>query len=256
MNTLFEKIKKPEEVNQPKEIRKIISLNFLRRLRVIFRSAFVNAEGNYRAKRIVLILHGSLGLVLLLGIMVMVRSENADIFNLSQHDTQQSKIILNQLGDIHGQLTRLASSPQNSKEFKQALLNVSADAAYIKKTVLAEEETIQQLSHQVLSLHQAMDEEMSDLKTTLTNPGNKHYLDAKVLPFHVISIDVMSQQPFVSVDYDHRILPLTLGDSLAGWQVTEADYALDEVEFKYIGKNNKNNSNNNRNLNHYVKVLL
>ena len=73
--------------------------------------------------------------------------------------------------------------------------------------------------------------------------GSKAYLDAKTLPFQVISIDVMAEQPLVSIDYDHRRMPLSRGDTLAGWQITEADYASSTVEFK-------------NNQDQYVKVSL
>ena len=54
---------------------------------------------------------------------------------------------------------------------------------------------------------------------------------------------MLAEQPFISVDYAHHITPLTMGDSLAGWIMTTADYEKGCVEFK----NAKNQ---------YVKVLL
>ncbi len=65
---------------------------------------------------------------------------------------------------------------------------------------------------------------MLDLKKSVSSSlGNKEYLDSSLLPFQVISIDVIGGEPYISINYADHISPLGVGDLLVGWRVTSAD---------------------------------
>src|SRR5262249_24119558 len=68
-------------------------------------------------------------------------------------------------------------------------------------------------------------------KILASNPA-KQYIDAKLLPFQVISVDVIADQPFVSVAYGDLRAPLGIEDSLAGWKSVSADFTRLEAEFE------------------------
>ncbi len=103
----------------------------------------------------------------------------------------------------------------------------------LKPTLETMEKNMEDLQGNLSSMKDDMDIQMSDLKKAVnSNPNMKQYLDAKELPFKVISIDVLDQQPFASVNDDDHISPMAVGDALAGWQLEKADYATATAEFK------------------------
>lgn len=136
-------------------------------------------------------------------------------------------VLLGQLGDIHTQLDKLTVNAPDSGA-QPELLKISNELVDVEKNVngVAKSAELQKIMAD-------MDLHFNDLeKTVATSSNSKQYLDVKALPFTVIAIDVISQQPFVSVDYDHHVTPLGVGDSLAGWKVVDANYGAVEVEFK------------------------
>lgn len=187
-----------------------------------------------------------LGFILLLAIFLLVHYQNRSVANLANIENKQTTVILRQLDDMNGQLQQLSASPENSKEFQTALVNMVSDLSSIKKSVndLAKTSDIQKVSNQIITMKTDVDSQMDDLKKELAESSNsKQFLDPKVLPFHVISIDVLSEQPFISIDYAHHITPFAVGDSIAGWRIVAADYSAAAVEFK-------------NDHNQYVKVQL
>ncbi len=188
-----------------------------------------------RSKWILLSLGAVIGFLLLLIILFAVHQQSNDVTNLTLSQNKQTLTILNQLSDINNQLQQLTSSPQNSQSFKIALTSISNDLSSIQKSVneLAKTSDVQKVSSQLASMQNDVDAQMLDLKKAVASSNDsKQYLDAKVLPFHVISIDVISQQPFVSIDYASHITPLAVGDTVAGWKIAAADYDAAQVEFK------------------------
>jgi hypothetical protein len=158
------------------------------------------------------------------------------------HEHRVNKDLLNQANAMEIQLTQLNNTNPSTDAFKTSLSHISDDLNSIKseENLSAKSGDIAKISAQINIIKQNIDE----LKKLVVDNGNgKEFIDAKVLPFQVMSVDVISQQPFVSIEYDHHITPLGVGDTISGWQITDADYANSQVEFK----NNKNQ---------YVKVNL
>jgi len=188
-----------------------------------------------RSKWIMLSIGAITGLLLWLIILFAVHQQNNGVSDLRLTEKQRAITILSQLSDINNQLQQLASNPQNSQSFKTALTHISSALSSFQKSLneLAKTNDIQKVSSQLTSMQNDVDAQMLDLKKAIASSNDaKQYLDAKVLPFHVISIDVISQQPFVSIDYANHITPLAVGDTVAGWKITAADYDAAQVEFK------------------------
>jgi chaperonin cofactor prefoldin len=226
-------IAKPNVEDNKKNLH-VFSLNYFLRL---FRL-------NSKNKKVISAYTSGLGLILLIVIIFLIHHVTSSVSSFAVDEKSQTQTIVAQLSDVNKQLQTLSSSSQDTNEFREALAKVSKDVSVIGKTVgnLAKASDVREVSSEISSMHSDVDEQMLDLKRVVAN-SSKGYLDPKVLPFHVISLDVISEQPFVSIDYDHHLTPLTIGDSMAGWQITSADYSSGEVEFK-------------NDHNQYVKVLL
>lgn len=160
------------------------------------------------------------------------------VFTFLQHQNQQAQLVhlerqdnLNlvvELREMRDQLHEIASGTQSSPELQPLLAKLSTEMADMEKnmTDVAKSADIQKMAVQ-------LDEHLSHVEKAVSASGQaKQYVDAKNLPFQVVAIDVIAQQPFVSIDYDHRVTPLGVGDSLAGWKVVRADYGAFEVEFE------------------------
>jgi hypothetical protein len=154
---------------------------------------------------------------------------------LATTQNKRSESMLHELNDISAQLQQISQSPSESKVHGLALKEIQKNVADIQKSIaeIAKTSDIQKVSNQITSIKDDVTNQISDLKKTVSmSSGNKQFLDANALPFHVISIDVIAGQPYVSVDYDNHILPVAIGDLLAGWRVSSADYDSGVAEFE------------------------
>jgi len=57
------------------------------------------------------------------------------------------------------------------------------------------------------------------------------YLDKKALPFEIVAIDSVNEEPVLALKYNYNHLALEKGDKLAGWKVISLDYAKQLAEF-------------------------
>jgi len=157
----------------------------------------------------------------------------------SDHETQS---VTAQLNTVQRAISQLSYHNQNPEDFKETLSSISNNMSALQKSVdqSAKSSDVDKITAQTTLIKQNIDE----LKKLVAESDNgKEYLDVKNLPFKVISVDVISEQPFVSIDYQNHITPLGVGDTVAGWEIVSADYDNAAAEFK----NNKDQ---------YVKVNL
>lgn len=176
-----------------------------------------------------------LGLLLLIVIIISIQNQSTVVSKLASSENKRTITILNALSDTNAQLQQLSNTPQNSASFKTALSNITSDLSTIQKTAneLAKSSEVEKVSSQLSSMQNDVDTQMLDIKKAVASSSDaKQYLDQKVLPFQVISIDVISQQPFVSINYANHITPMAVGDTVAGWKITAANYDVSQVEFK------------------------
>ncbi|HVV68005.1 MAG TPA: hypothetical protein VHE99_03055 [Gammaproteobacteria bacterium] len=143
--------------------------------------------------------------------------------------TKRNLQILSELNDLHSQVQQLSSLSSKPGELKTTLVRLDTELTDLEKEIAntAKSTEVQKLSVQLSD----MQSDLGDLSQTFAAQfTNKKYIDAKKLPFHVLSLDVISEQPFISVDYNHHIIPLGIGDSLATWKIMSADYDTQTVE--------------------------
>lgn len=148
---------------------------------------------------------------------------------------KRNKIILHELEDISSVLHDIANNPLNSKQQQMALQSLEKNILITQKAMgdVARISDIQKVSGQISSVKDDIDTQMTDMKKVISEGMASHpFLDASVLPFHVISVDVIAEQPYVSVEYANHISPLAIGDVLTGWRVIRADYESGLVEFE------------------------
>jgi len=152
--------------------------------------------------------------------------ENAFIKN-SNH---QSQVVVRQLGTIQDQLQQVAKNLPDSPAFKTDLSRLAAQAADVNHAMkqAATHADVVQITLQLTNIQS----EITAIQKILASNPTKHYLDAKLLPFQVISVDVIADQPFVSVSYGDLREPLGIEDSLAGWKLVSADFTRLEAEFE------------------------
>ncbi|HBD9439217.1 TPA: hypothetical protein ACWM1T_001799 [Legionella pneumophila] len=75
---------------------------------------------------------------------------------------------------------------------------------------------------------QALQEVIASLKGS---NKSTQYLDKKALPFEIVAIDSVNEEPVLALRYNYNHMALEKGDMLAGWKVVRLDYAKQFVEF-------------------------
>jgi hypothetical protein len=155
------------------------------------------------------------------GFVLFQKNDHLSKSMLQMEKTRETALI-EQISNIRAQLDKLGVGTQNATQasnMNRALVTLEKEV-----TGTAKSEELQKIAAD-------MESRLDELEKTVTDSAYaKHYVDAKTLPFQVVSVDVISGQVFVSVDYERRMVPLGIGDSLAGWKVIDADYDHVSVE--------------------------
>ncbi|MEO8964503.1 MAG: hypothetical protein ABI370_07520 [Gammaproteobacteria bacterium] len=160
--------------------------------------------------------------------------KNTTVTDLISLQNKRSDVILRELNDINSVLHDVESNPSNTKQQQIALQSLEKNISSAQKamTDVAKSTDIQKISNQISLVKDDIDSQMSDIKNAVSkNINTKEYLDASALPFRVISVDVIAGQYYVSVEYANHVSPLSVGDSLVGWRVVDADYDAGISEF-------------------------
>jgi hypothetical protein len=157
---------------------------------------------------------------------------------------KQGEIVLRELSAIQSEL-KIALHHTRSQKQQAVLSTLQQELLSVQQSITATAKVsdIQKVSGEIASVKDDVDLQMSDIKKAMAGTSNgKQYLEASTLPFHIVSVDSIAGLPYVSVDYEHHVSPLAVGDQLAGWQVVAANNDVGVAEFV----NDKNQ---------YVKVL-
>ncbi len=175
-----------------------------------------------------------LGFLVLFIFIGMIGYKNMKMTDLASLQNKRSAFIVNELNDIHSILHDIESNPFNSRQQQMTLQSLEQDIVVAQKSMLnlAKTSDIQKVSSQISSVKDDIDSQMGEMKKAIAEGvGSKQFLDASALPFHVISVDIIAGESYVSVEYDNHIFPLAIGDLLTGWRVISADYEADCAEF-------------------------
>jgi hypothetical protein len=186
------------------------------------------------SKKCLLIL--SLSSLFLIGnVSFLISHKETKITDSASLQNKRNEIILHELDDISSVLHDVASNPLNSKQQQMALQSLEKNILITQKAMVdvARSSDIQKVSGQIASVKDDIDAQMNDMKKVISEGmGSKQFLETSALPFHVISVDVIAEQPYVSVEYANHISPLAIGDVLTGWRVIRADYESGLAEFE------------------------
>lgn len=165
----------------------------------------------------------------------VINYKNNNLANVISSQNARNVIISREINDIKFLLHDIESNPLNTQKQQEELqsLEKKIDSTQKSMTEVAKSTEVQNISNQISSVKDDFDSRLSDLKKTMSEGnGNKEFLSSDSLPFHVISIDVIAGQSYVSIDFEHHISPLSIGDMLAGWQLITADSITGTAEFK------------------------
>jgi len=177
--------------------------------------------------------------VILLGLLFILISiltgsfiyQSNKISVFTEHEKAHSAVILNNLQVIDNQLKSLSDHAQDSKDITANMMTIKNEIDLLKNNILTKID-FSKLSTQMTSFQQDLDSQLSSMQKNIAGGINKTYLDPNVLPFKIISIDVISGQPFITVDYEHHQSAFQIGDSLVNWKIMTADYQDRTVEFQ------------------------
>jgi hypothetical protein len=160
---------------------------------------------------------------------MIYQSEKISLF--TAHEKIKSESILSNLQLIDNQLQNLSAHASDTKDMATNITTIKNEIESIKSNILTKNDA-SKITSQISSFQNDMDTQMNSLEKNIAGGINKTYLDEKVLPFKVISIDVISGQPFITVDYEHHQTALQVGDSLVNWKIITVDYQNQTVEFQ------------------------
>ncbi len=114
------------------------------------------------------------------------------------------------------------SAPDNAlNNLSQTMISFKEEAA---RSLIKSHEENEALTKKI----QALQEVILSLK------GSKksiEYLDQKALPFDIVAIDSVNEEPVLALRYNYHYIALEKGEKLAGWKVIRLDYARQLAEF-------------------------
>jgi hypothetical protein len=160
-------------------------------------------------------------------------------------ENKKNDAVMRELNEISAEVHTVSMNP-NIKEQNKEFDLIEKNIAAVQQTIadVAKSSDVQKVSNQITSVKDDVDFQMNDIKKAVSEGmGNKQYLDESSLPFSIISVDVVSSEPYVSVNYADHITPLGISDTLANWRLVSADFDGRSAEFV----NEKNQ---------YVKISL
>jgi len=150
--------------------------------------------------------------------------------NSSQNDNKLNTII-KKINDVGFALSQVENRP-NILEYNQKKLE--KDMTSVKQSLenISKESDISKIADQIHLIQSNIDKQIDDIKKSLSsNLNTKQYLNQSNLPFEMLTIDVISGQSYVSVNYNNHVFPLAINDVLAGWRVKVADFDENTAEF-------------------------
>ncbi len=142
--------------------------------------------------------------------------------------------INDQLGSIAAQISSMQNSLTNNPSDVKVIKKTLSSVIYQIKNMISESD--EGISDQIQNSAQTLASQLDGMKGQLTNiqqlsqPGG--YIDPSNLPFTVQFIDNVSGQAVVTVSYNNLLTPVSVGESLAGWTLVNADYASQYAVFQ------------------------
>lgn len=148
---------------------------------------------------------------------------------------KRNELIVLKLNDIRDAIFTIKNNPIITKkagidiQLEKNISDIQKSFTEVTKT-----SDILKISGQITAMNDKLDLQLGEVKNVITQQvaGKKEYLNIDILPFKIISIDVVGDQRYIIVNYLNQILPLTYGDTLGSWRVNQVDYNLQTAEFE------------------------
>lgn len=160
------------------------------------------------------------------------KSNNEELTVIKSQTLYNEKILKN-ISNINDQLELLSKSTTNANQ-KNLISSIEGDMSEIKKSIndIAKSADVQQVSNQLTGMKEDIEKYMTDIKRAVSSSvGDRQYLNPEILPFRILSVDIISGQPYASVEYADHVTPVGVSDVIAGWKLVSADYDSSVVEF-------------------------
>lgn len=202
-------------------------------------------------KKHCLIIGSSVGVMIIIGVIAAFTfsggNHNNKVSDLRAGSTLNTQYVKSQTpqNPIHDQLNDISAKLANIEQ------NLSSKHAYVdlgqvRQSIESLQSQVNQLAtHSNKIITEEIKESTEQLKGQLTTIKKElqvitnakvHHkiLKASSLPFTVLSIDNIQQSEVVTVNVDHKVVPLDIGDSIAGWTLATASNVNQKAEFKNV----------------------
>jgi len=154
---------------------------------------------------------------------------NAAIYYQVQKSSKDLNLISQQVMDLTDQLNQQHSVVEIDA-VKSSLEKIATQIQGMKD---ANSDSLAQLmKNQSAEMNQKLDVLQAGVSALQAAEKKIVFLPEKELPFLVESVDLIQQQPVVTVRYDYKSQPLDVGYSLAGWELVRANFSKQSAEFR------------------------
>ena len=154
---------------------------------------------------------------------------NAAIYYQVQKSSKDLNVISQQVVDLTDQLNQQHSVVEIDA-IKSSLEKITTQIQSMKDE--NSDSLTQLMKNQSTEMNQKLDALQAGVTALQVAEKKVVFLPEKELPFLVESVDLIQQQPVVTVRYDYKSQPLDIGYSLAGWELVRADFSKQSAEFR------------------------
>ena len=211
--------------------------NFLNCIKRFKNFAQIQLNSNILSLRKMMFIGVSIILLLSIGLIAFKKYKSTAPRPIhTQRATTNNLALTEEINNID---TRLAAIEQHLSEnhtTNESIENISKQITNLS----AQFQTLLNQSDDNMNQHfqfatTTLKEEISTVKSIVSDLSKQkthHLLPASQLPFQVLRIDMIQEQPVVTVNYNHTTLPLMIGDELTGWKLMSTNFSKQEAHFK------------------------
>lgn len=172
---------------------------------------------------------------LFVGLAFYVKQETTQIKLIFQVSEERQANILSALNDIQSQIAALKADHEQIQSLQASLTHLQETMAKEQSLAnLAKSTEVQQMAKELQKLKLARRSSYS-----LEERHRKSQSTPMTLPFRVKSLDIMADQPYASVEFQHNTLPIRVNDQLAGWKAIDMNITDGKVVWEHLKTHRK-----------------
>lgn len=144
----------------------------------------------------------------------------------NQQADERHQSVMNQFGNLDSHINQIAQQTPQFNTLNRYFLSLEHTIGDMgtRLASLATHQDLQSLAAQWQALPKnTVPSEQAPSSTPSPAP---------LLPFTVVTLDVINEQPFLVVEFDHRIVPLSRNDAIAGWRLEDAEYDTQRITWR------------------------